>query len=485
MPGFIGQAVGRYYPQGTIDRAGRHKARRGVMRYPEDKIKEAILHPDLDVRDTAIRYFYSSASPDDTLMPLAIQAIERYGPAEAFSFTHYLNRLPQTEQTIGWAIAELRRDFEGRPEGRHFYYLNLSRLLCHADIRLVAQHVPDILHAPHFDPKERPAFRERLEMFGWNAGQCWQALRQYCEANRDKNSLEDFDLGHALRIVEALARQPHEYRGQVVALLAEKVQDFRHDARKWLQPLLANLAGEMRLHEAIPPLVGNLGHQYSFLADQSMFALAKIGGDDIVAAVCDQFPRGPRDYRLWASDLLCKIHLDTTVQRVLELLPGEADLAIRLNLCEALLDHFSPEGVEPARRLIREQQLTPDLRRLRSSLIAVCKIMGSRFPEFDVWREQADRDAREEWAESQEIQKLAFEAGGDMGLLVRKLKAQIAEQEVERKRLEAEVADKERLLARRPSPRPTPGSRRPGRIGRNDPCPCGSGKKFKHCCMGK
>lgn len=22
-------------------------------------------------------------------------------------------------------------------------------------------------------------------------------------------------------------------------------------------------------------------------------------------------------------------------------------------------------------------------------------------------------------------------------------------------------------------------------IGRNDPCPCGSGKKFKHCCLDK
>jgi len=22
-------------------------------------------------------------------------------------------------------------------------------------------------------------------------------------------------------------------------------------------------------------------------------------------------------------------------------------------------------------------------------------------------------------------------------------------------------------------------------VGRNDPCPCGSGKKFKHCCLGK
>jgi hypothetical protein len=59
--------------------------RKGVMRYPEDKIKEAILHPDLDVRDTAIRYFYSSTSPDDTFMPLAIQAIERYGRTTACS----------------------------------------------------------------------------------------------------------------------------------------------------------------------------------------------------------------------------------------------------------------------------------------------------------------------------------------------------------------------------------------------------------------
>ncbi len=34
----------------------------------------------------------------------------------------------------------------------------------------------------------------------------------------------------------------------------------------------------------------------------------------------------------------------------------------------------------------------------------------------------------------------------------------------------------------------SPGPRQPrqlrgGRVGRNDPCPCGSGKKYKHCCM--
>jgi hypothetical protein len=331
----------------------RRQERTAAVRLSEDKIKEAILHPDLDVRDAAIRYFYSSTSPDHSLMPLAIQAIERYGRTKAFSFTHYLNVLPQTEQTIGWVIAELRRPFEGPPEERHFYYLNLCRLLCHADIHLVARHAQEILQAPHFEPKEQVAFRERLEMAGWDSEKCWQELRQYCEANREKNDIEEFGLGHALRIVEALARQPRDYQGQIVALLAEPVRDFRHDARKWLQPLMANLAGEMRLHEAIPLLVGNLGHKYSFLADQSMFALAKIGSGEVVAAVCDQFPRAPTDFRLRASDLLGKVHLDATVQRVLGLLPGETDLAARLNLCEALLDHFSDEGVEPARRLIK------------------------------------------------------------------------------------------------------------------------------------
>jgi hypothetical protein len=450
------------------------------VRYAEDKIKEAILHPHLDVRDTVIRYFYSSTSPDHTLMPLAIQAIEQYGRTNAFSHTHYLNLLPQTEQTIGWVITELQRDFQGPPEEQYFYFLNLSRLLCHADIRLIAQHGPEIFHTPHFDPKERLAFRERLEMFGWNAEKCWQALRQYCEANRDKNNIEEFDLGHALRIVEALARQPHEYQGQIVALLSEQVHDFRHDARKWMQPLMAKLAGDMRLQAAIPSLIGNLGHPYSFLADQCMFALAKIGSDEVVAAVCDPFPRASRDFRVWASDLLCKIHLDVTVQRVLELLPGETDLAIRLNLCEALLDHFSFEGVEPARLLIKQHGLTPDLRRLRSSLIAVCKIMGSRFPEFDVWQEEARKDIQDERAKMQEIEKMAYEAGGDLGLLVEKMKAKLAK---EQEAAPSQPPPRHSRVARSQERRFGVSSSERAKVGRNNPCPCGSGKKFKNCCM--
>jgi uncharacterized protein YecA (UPF0149 family) len=34
-------------------------------------------------------------------------------------------------------------------------------------------------------------------------------------------------------------------------------------------------------------------------------------------------------------------------------------------------------------------------------------------------------------------------------------------------------------------PTPAQMKRRPPHIGRNEPCPCGSGIKFKKCCLGK
>ena len=40
------------------------------------------------------------------------------------------------------------------------------------------------------------------------------------------------------------------------------------------------------------------------------------------------------------------------------------------------------------------------------------------------------------------------------------------------------------FIRRKPKIHPLPTLRNPGpKIGRNDPCPCGSRRKFKRCCM--
>lgn len=61
---------------------------------------------------------------------------------------------------------------------------------------------------------------------------------------------------------------------------------------------------------------------------------------------------------------------------------------------------------------------------------------------------------------------------------------QITELQAEIERLKAEIAARKKALTLQES-RSHRQKRHPGVIGRNDPCPCASGKKFKTCCMKK
>ena len=42
-----------------------------------------------------------------------------------------------------------------------------------------------------------------------------------------------------------------------------------------------------------------------------------------------------------------------------------------------------------------------------------------------------------------------------------------------------------RLFDLHSRPAPAPVRRAAPKVGRNDPCPCGSGRKYKHCCLAK
>jgi uncharacterized protein YecA (UPF0149 family) len=89
---------------------------------------------------------------------------------------------------------------------------------------------------------------------------------------------------------------------------------------------------------------------------------------------------------------------------------------------------------------------------VRTDLLTACKVLGERVPEFDEWTEAAKNDTefRKNWYK--EMTRLD----------------------------ELELNDAEEI------DEPPPDTIvRHAHVGRNDPCPCGSGKKFKKCCLGK
>jgi len=437
------------------------------MRFPEDKIKEAIIHPDLEIRDRATDYFAKSYSHDVSIMTQVIKAVETYGRQDAYRLIGPSRDLPQTAESIAWVIDELNDD---QSETYENYTYNLSMVLVEADLALLLSKESSILEARHFYPNLRPAFTERLSMLSWDEATCWRKLEEFCEEGKSKQYTNEVDLGRAFRIVEALARHGQGCEGKVHALLSQKVDDYSQNPMKWMQPLVVRLAGLAHLDATLPLLINKLLEDGGdILNEECAAALTRIGTPTVLHAVAETFPRAEHHFRLYATEPLEYIHSDLAVETCLRLLHQEQDADIQRNLAHALLSHFAPEGIEATRRLLVGRELDVEGRGLRDSLLETCTLMGERFPEYNDWLATAK-------AEKEEHRKRVEELEGDpTGMLLFALEKLTGKKAADAPRTKPRLSPMPRLtLPRQPE--------RKQKVGRNEPCPCGSGKKFKKCC---
>ncbi len=441
------------------------------MRYPEAKIKEAILHPDVEIRDRAVSYFAKSFSTDTALMPLVIKAVETYGRHnDAYQLIGASRELPQTEDTIAWVIDELNAEATATFEN---YAYNLSMVLLEADPALLLPRESTILEARHFLPELREPLTERLRMLSWDFATCWQRLEEFSEETKDEPDVGKINHGHGNRIVEALARYGQESEQKVRALLSQKVTDYTHNPMMWLEPLAVRLAGQTHLDSTIPLIVAKLLEDGGDILNQECAeALTRIGTPAVLEAVAEAFPKAEQHFRIYANGPLENIHSDLAVEKCVQLLAQEKDHGIRRELAHALLCQFAPEGIEAARRLLLGRELDFEDRGLRNFLLETCTLTGERFPEYDEWLAREKAEKEEHWRRVKELE------GDPKGLLLFALEKLTGKKA-------ADVAK-----AKPPLP-PTPRLALPRKaqakqkVGRNEPCPCGSGKKFKNCCMKK
>ncbi len=439
------------------------------MRYPEAKIKEAILHPDTEIRDRAVSYFAKSISTDTSLMPLVIKAVETYSRQnDAYRLIGAARELPQTKATIAWVIDELNVEATATFEN---YAYNLSMVLLDADPAVLLPRESAILEARHFLPELREPLTERLRMLSWDFATCWRELEMFCEETKDEQDAGQINFGHANRIVEALARYGQESEQKVRDLLSQKVTDYTHNPMMWLEPLAVRLAGHAHLNAAIPLIVAKLLEDGGDILNQECAeALTRIGTPAVLHAIAAAFPTAEQHFRIYASGPLEHIHSDLAVEKCIQLLAQEKDHGIRRELAHALLCHFAPEGVEAARQLLLGRALDFEDKGLRNYLLETCTLTGERFPEYDEWLATEKAEKEEHWRRIKELE------GDPKGLLLFALEKLTGKKAPEMPKAKPPALPSPRLaLPRKPQAKQ--------KVGRNDPCPCGSGKKFKNCCM--
>jgi hypothetical protein len=166
-----------------------------------------------------------------------------------------------------------------------------------------------------------------------------------------------------------------------------------------MEPCAVRLAGELRLEAAVPLFIKKLHEDDETLNPDCIRALVKVATDEVVDTLADDFPKAEWGFRGAAAEVFEYIHSDRSVQRCLALLEAEEDLAIKCRLCQSALMNFTDEAIGPARRLILDNDLDPDLIEVRNELLAASTLMGIELPEFERWREEAKHDVefRQKW----------------------------------------------------------------------------------------
>lgn len=416
------------------------------MRLTEAQVKEAILAPDQDVREAAVYYFAQSFSAHPGIMPLAIQAIEQYGWKDAFEFYSFMANLRQTDETVLWMAGQIKKYARNTDEDERCYAYATSKGLIKADATILERHQSEIFNLDELEDEAKKVISERIALRSESPEELWHDLEAFCQRSDKLNEVPN-DLNIAMNLVEALGEHREFSAPEVPAILNGMQAD------NWMELCAVRLAGEVRLQEAIPAIVALLDD-----ADDSMFeeghrALVKIGGDKVVEELARAYPAGSSDLRSLAANILEHIHSDLSVETCLQIFETEEDRHIRCSLLQSVLLNFSTEGIEPARQLIPTTPLDPEVLEVRHDLLTACKVIGESFPEFDAWMEDAknDMEFRRNWYKT----------------LVPSLD-------------EFELDEEEEL----DEPQPDTIVRHT-HVGRNDPCPCGSGKKFKKCCLNK
>jgi hypothetical protein len=442
-----------------------------AMRFPQENIRQFVLHSDPNFRRRVVWYFVDSSLPDPTIMPLVIQALEMFGRKETDDLIQLSPRLAQTEETAEWAIRELNRDPARSEWGSESgwdvdYYRALSQILANLPPALLLPRKDTILACPQLNSETRDWLDEWLPMLSWDAGTCWRELEAFCALANKQEDPEEIDFDRGDMLADAAALHAAELEPKVRAVLMGPDADRPEQPFDYLRSLSINVAGRAGIESTIPYLVATLERDDDDIGPIRATALSQIGTPAVVHELAARYADGSPKFRWSAVNSVGSIYSDLVVEQVMQWLALTRDPHERLNLVQALLWQFASEGVPPARELLRATPVDLEETLLRRSLVETCAMTGERFPEYD-----------------------------DMAATVK------AEDE-ERRRLIAAQAERayadlaSALEEGQEAPAEFPGYQEPPklhpyvhaeekRVGRNDPCPCGSGKKFKKCCMGK
>jgi hypothetical protein len=242
--------------------------------------------------------------------------------------------------------------------------------------------------------------------------------------DNDTKYMDEFDYNYGILIASELSNRSDLDEKKII----EALSSINPEEYGYYECYLINLAGKRKLHTLIPVFINGLGLG-DLVSEDSMAALINIGTSDIISLIADRYLKASDDFKIYASGVLENIKLKESEATALNLLKKEKDLTLKTLLAGALCRLFSTEAMPEIKALIADEYDSSMLS-LEEFAYVNCVFNGINIPEMSSWKE-------------------AYEEEKDFYLNPPQFDLPVVSE---------------------------------AKIGRNDPCPCGSGKKYKKCC---
>ena len=421
-----------------------------------------LSHADPHVRRLARDYFDHCGDPapvtaDDVWA--ALDPTDDAAGGVAVALASVLAGLPQTDASVRRLIDALTA---GVPEALDDYLQAAARAV---DLPLLVRHRDLILGCDNLAPDVRDHLGRRLELADVSADAAWDQLMALGLASADKYASDIDDDA----LIEGAARHIDALAPRALALLADD------EVIDWREVFAVKVVGLARHAPATPLLIGKLDPDADVLLDEAAVALARIGSDDVIGRMAAFNNGKPWEQRLTPGQVLGSIKRPPAEATLLALIAKEKHDEVREFLLNDLLDLCSLAGLDAARLLIAVDPRHPESMGLCERHLAAAVMHGVTLPEEAKWRERLDKH------EAEVAARLAKMDAGDLRAFADRMR-----------NLSPDFADPDPYPADDRLP-PLPGEYDPyaridpirnaaPKVGRNDPCPCGSGKKHKKCC---
>ena len=416
-------------------------------------LKPFLLDDDPWVRSAVARYFDEGWSQETDLIPLILDACDRFGYRENISSLVCCRQLPLTPPTFERVLQQLA-DVDHDNTAMH-----LSSILSNAPIYLLIKHETETLGNEYLLEDYRTRIQHRLKLRSWSGERLWQELQDLSQRYESTQNDSTFDSVYDDAVIAALV--PHDVpdTGTICGLLTDP-----ETKESWLESYLIDLVGFRRLGEAIPALVDMLRGDEASLPDNCSQALARIGHPEIVRRIRSCYAAESWSFRDSSAGLLGEIKHPESETAILAFLEEEKDIDIRTELCHGLCQLFSERGVEVVRQEV-DDGYRGWIVTLEEVLLPVIHVLGIELLEADQWRREREEREQYQLERRREFEELdtKYDAMKEQGI--------DPFAKLDSSRESSGVAS-------------TTYRRHDGKIGRNDPCPCGSGKKYKKCCEG-